>query len=102
VRPKAAPDDHRAHAECGDERSAKWPRGQDRRCEADGPEEYPDVRAGGVRVVREAVEWCAPWPCVQAYQQREEARVERDRSAHGDAPWEEEDDPRCERERGRG
>ena len=99
MRLKAAPDDHHARTERAYKRSAKRPRGQDRRCEADGAEEYSHVRAGRVRVVREAVEWCAPWPCVQAYQRREEARVERDCGAYGDAPWEEEDDPRCEGER---
>jgi hypothetical protein len=90
--PESAPDDRRAGRHCTDEGSTEGPVGQRGGTEAHGAYEDAEVRAGGVGVVREAVQRRARWPRVRAYERRERARVKRDRRADDNAPRQEEED----------
>jgi len=98
ARPESTPDDRRAGGHCTDEGGTEGPAGERDGTEAHDTDEDAEVRAGGVGVVREAVQRRARWPRVRAYERRERAGVKRDRRADGDAPWQEEEDARGKRE----
>jgi hypothetical protein len=86
VRTKSTPDDHSACDDCAEQEEAKVPVGDGGDDEAKDAEEDAEMGASGVRVVCEAVECRARWPCVHAYQGRESSWVERDCCADSDAP----------------
>lgn len=87
ARVKSPPDGHGARADRAEQDDAGGPSGEGAGGEAEDAEEDAEMGAGGVRVVREAVERRARRAYVRAYEGGERAWVQRDRCADGDAPW---------------
>jgi hypothetical protein len=84
---KPAPDDHSASDDCAGEDGTEAPAGEGGCEEDEDAEEDAEMSAGGVRVVRESVEGRARRTCIQAYEEQECTRMERNCCADGDTPW---------------